>query len=420
MSVIAVVLNHPFVTWGIQIIGLTLLAAMTTASAAWFYRMRFHERLPDGASLIIGLGIVAVYLNTQLFLIEYVIDDGDPLEFGRALATLAVFVFASMGSLAGLSAGDRFGESERFTWARVDMSLNPIVRATGRYITVTLPDDIEDIEGYDPVSAETKTAIAGLSMDFPRGLTVQALESQLIERLTDKHDIGYVDVDLTAEGSVSFIAVGQRAAGLGPSLPTGTAAVALRADPPFSATPGDTVEIWLPGEDVHVGTAELRASVESGIVTVVCSKAVADRIDPDTTYRLMTLPAEIHVEREFALILRRHETTMGVIDIDGESQLVGTSLGDIDGAVMAVQHGQRVETIPPTDRTIAAEDRLFILARPEGLRALEQLQGVTSTSTSTAVEAAEIDAEELIDELVPDAGVRESSRSDYSKDGRTS
>lgn len=358
-----------------RILGFGVLAGVSAALVAFVYRTRIREELPEGAALIVGLGVVAISLNTRLVFAQFVGGDGNPLTATTALVNMAIFTAAGVAAFGGRSIGHRVASTERFAWTGRQPSLSPIVRATGRYIAVTLPDQIGDIEGYDPVSPEAKTALADRTFEFPQGLTVEELEAQLVTRLTEKHDVGYVDVDLTADGSVEYLAIGQRPAGLGPTLPAGTGAVALRADPPFSASPGDTVEIWLGGDPESIGVAELRASV-GDVATVVADRALCDRIDPAVTYRLMTLPADTRPDREFAALLRRSKETMSTIQVGPESALVGVPLGALDVLVLALSRGEATTTIPDRDQVIAAEDRLVLLGRPDRLRKIESAGGI--------------------------------------------
>lgn len=385
MSLLGTLLGNPVVVWSLRIVGLALLAGVTSAGVATLYRLRLRERFPDGATLIVGLGVVAIWLNTRILLVELVIEDSEPFGLGAAVGNLAVFTAAAIASLAGRSMGDQLGTSERLRWRGVGPAWSPIVRATGRFITVTLPETIEDIEGYDPVSAETKDGLAGHRIDFPRGLTVDELKEHLIDHLTERFDVGYVDVDVEENGTVTYLALGQRAAGLGPSLPPGNAAVAIRADPPFSASPGDTVEIWEPGGSEPVGPGELRAHVDGTVATIACSQRVAEQIDPEQTYRLTTVAAGARPDREFATILRRHDSTMRGIDVAAGSPLVGRAVRDVTGTVLAIKRDGVVRTVPPQDDTVAAGDRLFVLARPDQLRTLEAVDAVASVPAETAI-----------------------------------
>ncbi len=366
----------------LEILGLGVIASLAAAAAATFYRARFREPLPEAASLIIGLGTIAIILNTRLVFVQFVSDDAELLALDAAARNLATFFVGAVGTFVGHAMGERFGQSSWLSIGRLQPSFNPIVRAAGRHISLTLPDEIEDIEGFDPVSDEVKRTLSGMTLDFPRGLTVEALEEQLSTRLTDKHDIGYVDVDVEPDGAVTYLAVGQRPAGLGPTLPPGSVAIAIRADPAFSAGPGDAVEIWTPGREPEpVGAAELRAAV-GDIATIVCDASLADRIDPNTSYRLVTLPSDARPDREFAASLRNSPETLGVVDVSAESQLVDRAIADLEVTVIAIGRETSTLTLPAPGETVHGGDRLFVLARPGRLRTLEAMEGVRSVPAS--------------------------------------
>ncbi|MFC7187826.1 hypothetical protein [Halorubrum yunnanense] len=53
------------------------------------------------------------------------------------------------------------------------------------------------------------------------------------------HGIAHVDVDVTDDGETEYFAVGSRAAGLGPTLAPGSAAVAVSGEEDADTRPGD-------------------------------------------------------------------------------------------------------------------------------------------------------------------------------------
>lgn len=390
MNLLTLVLTHPVVEAVVQIVGVALLAGIATAIATFVYRVRVRNKLPEGATLILGLGIVAIYLNTRSIFIQFIGESNSLPTVGEASLNVVIFVVAGIASYGGHYAGDKIAMSDRISWSWLQPDFSPIVRAAGRFITVTLPEEIGDIEGYDPVEDETKNVLKGRKLDFPRGLTVSELQSQITIRLKEEYDIGYVDIDLTTSGTVDYLAVGQRAAGIGPTLPPNAAAVAVDADPPFSATPGDTVQLWQNGDDgeKRLGTAELRASVGT-VATVVMDEPIAREIQPATDYRLMTLSADSHPDREFAAMLRRGDETMSIVEIRAESPFVGVAVGALDVTVIAVRSpGGEVETIPERGRLIQERDNLFTIGRPETLRKLETSVGVQVVDSNDDLRAA--------------------------------
>lgn len=363
----------------VRLVALPLLSAAVTMAVAFLWRARTKAAFPDGATVLVGVGTVALYLNGRLALVQFLGEEAEPLAFANVVLSVATFVLAAIAAFAGRRLGDETAAAGRFSLGRFQPDLSPIVRATGRFITVEIPEEIEDIEGYDPVPPETKQALAGLTVDFPRGLSVEELGAQLASRLKEKHNVGYVDVELRADATVKHLALGQRATGLGPTLPPGSAAVVLRADPPLAASPGDQVNVWRPGgpdeEGEWIGRGELRASRE-GLATIATQASVARRIGMDETYRLMTLSADVDADREFAAMLRRGDETMSIVELTETSPLVGTPIGQLSLSIVAIETAEgTTETLPTADRAIRAGDRLHAIGRPEQLRQLKAQPG---------------------------------------------
>ena len=418
-----------------QAVGLALLAALVAGGAAFAFRLYTDEDIPEGASLILALGAVGLALNTRNVLVQFVGDGAYGLTVTGASVDIAIIVLAAFAASGGRLLGNRFATSDRFTPAALGRGLqSPIVRATGRRTVVTLPETIEDIDGYDPVADETKRTLEGKALDFPPRLTVDALERKLVDRLKEEGDVGYVDLDTDESGSITHLGLGRRPAGLGPTLPPGSVAVAVRCDPAFSASPGDSIQLWRspatrtatdppesdestrsdesagaagvdpttaasappdgvssgssgatsqgPGEDtvdsqpiepqrpVRVCTGELRAVVDT-VATIIVDENAAPSIDPTVTYRVVTLPSEPRPDREFAGMLRRADETMQAIELPAESPLVGTSLRALDVTVIAVRDtAGDLETLPPRDRELSAGDTVIAIGRLPDLRAL--------------------------------------------------
>ncbi|WP_247728921.1 TrkA C-terminal domain-containing protein [Halovivax limisalsi] len=377
-SAVGLVLENAVVVLALRVLGLAILSGVVTAVAAFFFARYGGESLPDGPALLVGLGSVAIYLNTRVALVQFLGDGGDPVTLSAAASNLVVLGAAAMTALAGGRFGTEVAESDRFRSGGFARDLSPLVRATGRSIAVELPEVVADIEGYDPVAEETRTAIAGTTLHFPRGLTVEELEAELATRLKARYDVGTVDADITADGTVEYLAVGQRAAGLAPTIPPGYEVTAVTADPPRSASPGDAIQLWRAGE--RVASGEVRATA-GRTVTLVGVEGAFDAVDPTASYRLVTLPADSRIDREFVTALRRAEQTTSEVSIEAESPLVGRSVRDAPGTIVAIRTrtGELV-TIPDPDRRLEAGDVLSVLGLPATLRAL------ASEATETAAE----------------------------------
>lgn len=362
----------------IRVAGLAALAGGVVIAIAVVFRWYARDRVPQGVTLLAGLGIVAVYLNTTVALGQVIGGSVGLLELDAALINTIAFAVAAGAAIVGRRVGDRTAvEIGAISGAReLDVEVGRLVQTVGRVTAVTLPEaeDIEAIEGYDPVPDSTVDALAGKTLLFPRNLTVDALQTRLIDRLKADYGVGHVGVELDEHGRVDYLSLGSRAAGLGPTLPPGTAATAVWADPPNAATSGDTVQVWttpVGAAPRRVATGELRAAV-GDVVTLALDAPDATGLDPTLRYRLLTLPAESRPEREFAGLLRAADETMGVITVGVGSAVVGRSVGDVEPTIVAIRGDDgSIEAIPPRGRQLAVGDVVYAIARPEVLRRLE-------------------------------------------------
>ncbi|MDY6819119.1 MAG: potassium transporter TrkA [Halobacteriales archaeon] len=384
------------VTAAARIVGMVVLSGLLATVGAVVYRWYVRETIPEGLAVLFGLTGVAVYLNTTAALGQVIGGTAGLLDLETAVANALTFLFAIGGAVAGQRLGDRFGRAGiLISGAReFNTEVGQLVRAVGRVIAVDLPDDIddiEDIEGYDPVPTATKEALAGKTLVFPRRLTVEELRNRFITRLKDDYGIGHVGVEVTADGTIEYLGVGSRAAGIGPTLPRGMVAAAITADPAFAATSGDVVQIWRSptGANVteddgsdgsqttatpsaeRVASGELRATA-GDVVTLALDEGDAEMLDPTTTYRLMTLPTAPRADQEYASLLRAADETIGVVTIDEHSDLVGASIGAVDATIVAVKPSAgTIQPIPTRSHVLAPGDTIYAVARPELLRRLE-------------------------------------------------
>ncbi|GAA0645759.1 potassium transporter TrkA [Salarchaeum japonicum] len=356
-----------------RLFGLTVLAGVTAGVVALGYRWYFRDRVPTGLAVLAAVASVALYLNTKSAVTQVLAGQSELFEMNVVLFNSAAFALATAVGPVGQRTGDRIAVSA-FAAAgarEVTGEVSQLVQAVGRVVAVTLPEDVGDIEEYEPAEASVKDDIAGKTLIFPRRLTVEELRERVVNRLKDDHDVGYVDVEMEPDGTVTYLAVGRRLAGIGPTLGPGTAAVAVTADPPNSASAGDVVQVWTTGETPErVATAELRATA-GDTVTLALDEADAERV-AGGRYRLLTLPSTPSADREFAALLRAADETMAAIRVAPDGPLAGTRLRDVEATVVAVrpQDGP-VEPIPSRDRRLAGNDWLYVVARPETLRRIE-------------------------------------------------
>jgi len=227
------------------------------------------------------------------------------------------------------------------------------------------------MDTYDPVSPEKKAELAETTLLFPRKLSVEDLRERLVARLKEEYGVGYVDIDLGTDGTVEYFAVGSRAAGLGPTLAPGSAAIAVAADPPNNATAGDTVQLWRDDpEPKHVATGELRGSPPTPSPSRSTSRT-PNALTDEGGYRIVTLPAEPQADREFASLLRNADETMASVAVGAGSDLDRSTVGDVDTVVAAVRPAEGSVQPIRRARTFGAGDLVYLVGRPDAIRRFE-------------------------------------------------
>jgi hypothetical protein len=376
-----------------ELLGLALLAGVLAAAVAFVYRWSARERVPEGLAILVGLSAVAVYLNTTRALGQVIGTVGEPFDETVAIFSI-VTVLVSLGAArAGTNVGDSAGTDVfESTTDRVDSDVGRLVQAVGRITRVELPAEIDDIVGYDPIPEETKDQLAGKDFVFPRRLTVAELRDRLVTRLKADYAVGHVDIEVATDGHVEHLALGSRAAGIGPTLPPETSAVALRADPAFAASAGDIVQVWETTPPRRVLTAELRATADD-VVTLAVDAADTRKLDDTTEYKLVTLPVEARPDREFTSLLRAADETMAAVTVAEGSGLVGQPVGGLAVTVVAVRPPDGpVEPLPDGDRRVAAGETLYLVATPETIR---RVDGAASTPATAGAEPSPAAGSEL-------------------------
>ncbi|MFB6165182.1 MAG: hypothetical protein ABEJ31_08490 [Haloarculaceae archaeon] len=378
----------------VRLVGLAILAGGLAGIVAVGYRWYVDERIQTGLGVLVGLSAVALVSSTTRALGQVVQGDSAALSPEVALFNVAAFAIAGAVAAGAVPAGDRIGTTLFLAAGRrsVGGELSRVVEAVGRVIAVELPAEIDDVVGYDPVAPDVKDELSGRTFMFPRRLTVSELEDRLRDRLREDFGVGHVDVELAADGTVEYLAVGARVAGIGATLPPETAAVAVRADPGFAASAGDVVQVWTTDPPERVVGAEIRG-VAGDVVTLAVDAADADALDDETEYRLVTQPVESRTDREFASLLRAAEETMGVVEVAADSDLDGLPAGALSVTVAAVRPASgSVEPLPPRGRVLEAGDSVYALGRPESLRKLEA--AATAPATEAGAGSDPVDADD--------------------------
>ncbi|QFU81633.1 TrkA C-terminal domain-containing protein [Natronorubrum aibiense] len=398
----------------VRLLGFSLLAGGTGLGVAFVYHWYSADEIPEGVAILCGVSMVAIWLNTKTALQDAIIGETPLLDPETAVYTVAAFTVSAIAADGGRRIGDHLARDVfSITAPQTITDVSQLVRSAGRVVTVELPETIEDIDGYDPVSVETKTELAGETVLLPRRLSLEERRERLTDRLQRDHGIGHVDVEFAADGTIEYLAVGSRPAGIGPTLAPGSVAVAISADPAPDASPGDAVRIWRRDGDSlqRVAGGELRG-VANDVATVavdaadartlrrqaplegdaVSSQPESARPADDTAYRLVTLPRSPGAERELVSLLRAADETVTTLPIAAGDPLEGATVGSLPVLVVALERGEAASddqlALPDDELRLAAGDVAYVLGRPDALRRVSELEREPESPSNGAKEAA--------------------------------
>ena len=187
--------------------------------------------------------------------------------------TTAIIVVL-MISLYAHAQGDKTGESlpRHLSFRRLrDRTLpTDVVELVGGLgqVRVTVRGEVEDLEGYPPLSDDVRAEIRDGEWTFPADLPVSELESRLADSLRTKHDLADVGVEIDDEGRAR-IAAAPPAGGVSKRVPRGHRAVSVRALVPTGLGRGEEITVHPPD-----GSAPISGTVVSA------RSSLADDPDP--------------------------------------------------------------------------------------------------------------------------------------------
>lgn len=366
---------------GVRLGGLVVLAGSIALVAAFVYRWYLHEELPQGIGILVGAAAIALVLNTTASLGQSIGGTTELLDAQTAGFAILAFVLGGFTSELGRYLGDRTGDRLAPGWVLggIDTEVTSFIKGGGRTIRLTLPETIEDIDGYDPVRSDIKQELAGETMTFPGRLSYEELNEAFVSRLQHEMGIGKVDVEFAETGDVEYLALGRGEAGLGHTLPPGQVAIPIRADPAHSASPGDQVRVWrTEPESERLLTGEIRG-IAGDVVTISVDEHQVTRLDAESNYRLVTLPRRVQADREFATILRRANESVVEARVSSTGAAIGQppSAFGVKALVIETDTGETLAP-PARDRALEAGDNVIAMGRPDLLRRFEAAAQGTS------------------------------------------
>jgi hypothetical protein len=257
------------------------------------------------------------------------------------------------------SRGDRMGAEfpHRVTLRGIkDRTLSAdIVKRVGKFGQVRLEvDEIVEMEGYAPVSDDTKRRIEEGDWTFPAHLSVAELESRLAATLVDEFDLADVSVTLDEQGRARIVAAPQ-VGGLSRRVPRDGRAVSLDVLVPSGVALGDEVDVDVgektvrgtvvsarsggkdgdddpkkdlqPSEDAPAVRSAPTTTGGEGRLTVAVDRSDVDRLLAADRARVLVQSRGRRREFELLSLLRRAGKRFRRVSVGEESDLAGSTLG---------------------------------------------------------------------------------------------
>lgn len=366
------------------LLGVVVLSGLVATAAGYGFRAVTTRRLPAGAAVLLGLAAAGAWLLSSALLDSQFAVGLDAVSEAGTAFLLGAFLFGAVAAVGGRPLGDYVARTvHEIALFEGDDDVRRFLRSAGLVVELRLPDRIGDPEGYRPVDDQTKRALVGRTMSFPRRLSTAELEERLVCRIERDFDLDYVDTSVTAEGRVETLRLGREPPQIGPSLPPGSLAVTVRARTASVAAQGDPVEIWREteqGSDL-VATGRLHSTF-ADTATLIVDENDAPAFDADSRYRLTTRADEKGHRSELLSVIRAADETVTKISVEDQDPLEGEFAEWLPVSVPVVDRDGEAIVYPSDAETLQAGDTAYVVGTPADIEALAQYERDRDRSAS--------------------------------------
>ncbi|WP_424015964.1 potassium channel family protein [Halorubrum xinjiangense] len=264
-----------------------IVPALVAGTLGFVFKYVTDVTIPGLGVVVLSLAIAGV--NGGLL----ALNDETIRSSERAPAILTAIVVVLMLSMYAHAQGDRLGASvpKRISLKQLrDRTLSTdvieLVGGRGR-VSVEVAGEVNDMEGYPPLPADTRRAILDGDWTFPADLPLAELEDRFGERLQTELDLADVAVRIDEQARATVSAAPPTGA-LSKRVPAGKRAVSVSALVPTGIARGDVVRVITPELDAEGAVIAARSSGKPEPGAGAASKpapAAGDDPDPDDDAR---------------------------------------------------------------------------------------------------------------------------------------
>lgn len=337
----------------------------------------------------------------------------------NAPALITAILVILMLSLYTHAQGDRLGGSapKRVSLRRLrDRALSAdvveLVGGRGR-VKVEVVGAVSDIEGYPPVPAEIRAAVADAGRTFPADLPLSELESRFTEWLLAEYDLADAAVRIDEQARAT-VAAAPPIGGLSKRVPAGKRAVSVSALVPAGIARGDVVRVITPDRSVDGTVLAARSSGEAaapterrpadsapppggdgdartdggeapgpttaggeGRVTVAVDRAAATALLGVDRGRVVVRSRGTRREYELTTLLRRAGKRFRRATVVAGGPLDGHTIGEIKireayGVAVLAARGDSWTVAPDGSQPLSAGDTLLVVGDHDALDRFEE------------------------------------------------
>ena len=413
-----------------------IVPALVAGTLGFLFKYVTGVTIPGLGVVVLALAIAGVN-GGLLALNDQTIRTSD-----RAPAIITAIVIVLMLSLYAHAQGDKLGANapKRISLKTLrDRGLSTdvieLVGGRGR-VTVEVAGEVNDMEGYPPLPAETRRAIAEGTWTFPADLPLVELEDRFTERLRTELDLADVSVRID-ERAQATVAAAPPTGALSKRVPAGKRAVSVPALVPTGVARGDVVRVITPDltVDGRVLAAKSSGKVEAhstapgktlpatgddtaaeratgdgspadgdartdggeapaapvplgapttaggeGRVTVAVDRSDAATLLRADRGRVLVLSRGTRREYELTTLLRRAGKRFRKVTVVAGGPLDGKTIGDVevreryDVAVLAARH-ETWTIAPKGSQALSAGDSLFVVGSRDALDRFAEVAG---------------------------------------------
>jgi len=387
---------------------LGVLTGMFPALVSW--GLGFIFKYVTGVSIpafgVVVLALALAGINGGLLALN------DPAVVQSGYRVVVALIVVLMLSLYAHAKGDAMGASvpKRLSWRKLrDRTLSSdVVEFVGSRgeVRIEVVGEVIDMEGYPPLSPDTRSEIKDGEWRLPADLPISELEARFADRLRTELDLADISVTIDELGRATVIAA-PPLSGVSKRVPDGKRAVSVEALVPTGLARGDEVAV-IAGETEVKGTIiAAKSSVKRAEPVAADGGTTGSVASPPTTAPTTTggdgritvavdrstVSALLGVSRpkvvvtargtrrEFELIsmLRRGGKRFRTMTVRSSGELTGGAIGGAnvreayDVAVLAIKRPDGWLVAPRGGAELRAGDELFVVGKRAALDAFEEV-----------------------------------------------